>query len=63
MFRAIISTVTLCLLGIASAGIIKGQCPQVQLQENFDVTKYTGVWYEQARDKAFPQEKYDCNTA
>ena len=63
MFRTILSTVTLCLLGLTSAGFAKGSCPKVALQENFDVSSYTGVWYEQARDKAFPQEKFDCNTA
>ena len=63
MFRTILSTVTLCLLGLTSAGFAQGGCPKVPLQENFDVNRYVGVWYEAARDKNFPQEKFDCNNA
>jgi len=41
-----IFAVTLSMLGFANASISTGKCPEVELQKDFDVTQYTGVWYE-----------------
>lgn len=54
---------TLSLLGLAQCGFGLGKCPQVKLQDNFDATQYTGVWFEQARDKGMPWESGNCQQA
>eukprot|EP00347_Sterkiella_histriomuscorum_P022798 403337119 len=43
----------LLTLGIdnAQAGFRMGACPDYQLMENFDATRYVGKWYEIYRDK------------
>eukprot|EP00347_Sterkiella_histriomuscorum_P020537 403337426 len=64
MFKNILyTTATLALIGMVSAGPVFGSCPTLKLQDNFDATKYIGVWYEQSRDKAIPFEHFDCNQA
>ena len=35
-------------------------CPEVELQGNFDAVRYSGLWYEHARDKKISFEKGDC---
>ena len=32
-------------------------CPQTNKQQNFDLNKYIGTWYEGFRDKRFRGEK------
>ena len=63
MLKSILVSATLGLLGFVNAGISQGSCPQVKLQENFDVSQYAGAWYEIARDHSFPGEKYHCQQA
>ena len=54
---------TLCLLGFANAHIGVGDCPEPKLQENFDVSRYLGVWFQQARDQLSPFEFGNCQQA
>ena len=42
---------TAALTAFVSARTSGGQCTDPQLQPNFDATKYTGVWFNAARDK------------
>nr|QCP69313.1 apolipoprotein Da.2 [Lateolabrax maculatus] len=57
--------ISLTLLSVlaASAQILKfGKCPKPAVQANFDVTRYTGKWYEiQKLPTAF--QKGECGTA
>jgi apolipoprotein D and lipocalin family protein len=62
MFKAIVFA-TLALVGIVNAGFSTGACPTPALQENFDATKYMGLWNEQARDAGMPWESNDCQQA
>ncbi|XP_045183165.2 apolipoprotein D-like [Mercenaria mercenaria] len=40
----------LCIFGLVSSQIVTlGTCPQVKVQENFDLNKYLGKWYENRR--------------
>ena len=53
----------LALIGAASARFTLGQCPDLKLMNDFDIKKFTGTWYEQARDKQMSMmEKGDCTT-
>ncbi|CDW86008.1 apolipoprotein d [Stylonychia lemnae] len=54
---------TLALINVAHAGAAFGSCAKVELQQNFDATRYVGTWFEQVRDKSLPFEKYDCQQA
>ncbi len=58
-----IAAVTLSIFGLANAGVSTGKCQEVALQENFDVSQYLGLWYEQARDKLMPFEQGNCQQA
>lgn len=40
-----------------------GSCPKVELQEDFDISRYTGTWYEAIRSKDMPYEKGTCSRA
>ena len=40
------------LVNAASASFRLGGCPEITRQQDFDVNKYEGLWYEQARDRA-----------
>ena len=52
------------LFGSSIAKDFKGKCPSPKLQENFNLSSYTGFWYEQYRDPSFFWEKNgDCSTA
>ena len=33
-----------------------GECPEVSYQENFDMSAFSGKWYEVERDKIFTWE-------
>ena len=48
------------LLGLADAAWNWGWCPTLPLQTPFDISQYTGAWYEQRRDAAIPFEYGDC---
>ena len=41
---------TIALIGSVTARISDGICDNVHLQENFDATKYTGAWFNVAKD-------------
>ena len=53
------------LLGLASAGFRTGKCLNPKLQDNFEIEKYVGVWYEQYRDYdfAFSDPSGECTVA
>jgi apolipoprotein D and lipocalin family protein len=53
----------LAMVGLVNAGISSGQCPSPALKENFDATRYLGLWWEQARDSSMPWESNDCQQA
>ncbi|XP_071958209.1 apolipoprotein D-like [Antedon mediterranea] len=56
--------VTVCLVGSISAQVVsKGPCPEVTVQENFNVASYLGVWYEAARFYAEFQKESRCVVA
>lgn len=52
----------LSTLGFASAWKW-GPCPSVTLQEDFDVTQYTGTWREAARMKGTWFQSGECGWA
>ena len=52
--------VTLSLIEQASCGWNWGWCPTPSLQSSFDISQYTGVWYEHARDKNALFEYGEC---
>ena len=62
------------LLALSAAAVIGGlgllflasqtdACPEPELQPNFNVNQYLGIWYENARDAAILFEKGDCQVA
>ena len=64
MFKStIILSSVVALIGFASSRYSTGQCPQVELQSNFDATKYTGVWFQAAKDMNSPFENGNCEQA
>ena len=42
------------------ARLLFGTCPNFELPENFDIKRYAGEWYEQARDVHTFYESFDC---
>lgn len=61
-----------CLLGAALACVLGsswgqvlgyGRCPTVQVQQNFDLTRYMGVWHEQRRYLAIFEVLMECVSA
>ena len=46
-----------------SAHKVYRECQQPVVEQHFDVTGYTGLWYEQVRDKEVIYETGICNTA
>jgi len=38
-------------------------CPEVHLEPEFDAQRYTGLWYEHARDKSISFERGNCQQA
>jgi apolipoprotein D and lipocalin family protein len=55
-----ILVLTAALAAFANARTSGGQCTDPQLQPNFDATKYTGVWFNAARDKQSVFENGNC---
>ncbi len=54
---------TIAIFGTTSALFTKGTCStSIPLESNFNLKSITGKWYEQARDKSSPREKFDCDT-
>ena len=52
--------VTLSLIEQANCGWNWGWCPSPALQSGFDLSQYTGVWFEQKRDKSILYEYGEC---
>ncbi|XP_071958966.1 apolipoprotein D-like [Antedon mediterranea] len=56
--------VAVCLVGSISAQVYsRGPCPEVTVQENFDVNRYLGIWYEAARFYTTFQKDSRCVVA
>ena len=43
---------TLALVQEVSCGWEWGPCPKTPVMQNFNLNSYTGMWYEQVRDKS-----------
>lgn len=62
----IMKLLTLLVVGMVfgvQATFSWGSCPKVELQQNFDISRYTGNWYEVLRNKDMPYEKGVCSRA
>ncbi len=56
--------IILALAAVARCDFQWGGCPSYKRNmENFDINKYTGKWFEIAREKTTPFQKGDCTTA
>ena len=51
---------TLCMLRGVHSTYLWWSCPSVQLESSFDLTLYSGMWYEHYRDRAILFEDGDC---
>lgn len=51
------------VVGVCQAVIRQGQCPTVPVQEDFNLNRYLGRWYEIQRYEAEFQVNLDCTTA
>ena len=49
--------------GYIASRVIFGSCPKVELQKDFDLERYLGVWYEMKRSESVTFEKGTCVTA
>ena len=49
------------LFAAVSASLSAGWCPSVQIQKNFDMDRYKGIWYQEVRDKDIIYENGRCN--
>ncbi|KAF4526393.1 hypothetical protein B566_EDAN012683 [Ephemera danica] len=60
-----LSCIILCLLHQVSEAQVKmpGQCQNVTVEQNFDVSKYVGLWYEQKRYHSIFEHNSKCVTA
>lgn len=56
-----IAILLLCLQW-AEANFALGWCPSVPVQQNFDIDRYLGHWYQKVRDIEIPYENGLCNT-
>ncbi len=54
---------TAAIAAFVNARTSDGACTSIPLQTNFDITKYTGLWYSQARDKDTKFENGYCEQA
>ncbi len=54
---------TAAIAAFVNARTSDGACTPVPLQTNFDITKYTGVWFSQAVDKEAKFENRYCEQA
>ena len=55
--------VLLSLALCVSSTFVKGPCPNVPLQPNFNITQYFGTWLELVRNIDMPFESGNCNQA
>ena len=55
-----IGVMTLALLNQVQCGFNWGWCPDMPTKASFDLNQYTGVWYEQKRDKSILYEYGEC---
>ena len=61
---ALLTVLTVTSLPITFARLSWGACPQVKTVEDFDLSQYTGVWYEIKRDKITEfEDGGKCTTA
>ena len=57
----IIALASIALLGSVSAKISSGtNCPTPSLQRDFDPHRYTGTWFQAAKDLNSPFENGNC---
>lgn len=61
--KTLLITSLLTVLTTVSCSASWGKCIDMKLQEDFNLQDYSGLWYEQARDKTFKYEKGDCQQA
>ena len=50
-------------LAPAKADSSWGKCTDMKLTPDFELGRYSGLWYEQMRDRGFTYEKGDCQQA
>ncbi len=62
MYKSLI-VAALAIIGAVNGRISAGHCGNPQLQQNFDATKYTGTWFNAAKDKTSPFENGNCEQA
>ncbi|CDW79245.1 apolipoprotein d-like [Stylonychia lemnae] len=63
-YQVILATLTLACLSTVSARFSRGRCSTPHLEQNFDTTRYAGLWYEIYRDSETPFEtNMKCVTA
>ena len=62
MIRSLVVSI-LALSGLSEGLVQKGTCRPVQLQENFTVSRYTGTWFQTAKDLNSPAENGYCAQA
>jgi len=62
MFLVVLLVLTF-LLGVQSQVPFRGSCPHQDVVQNFDVNRYTGVWYENRKYFAIFQLGGACTTA
>jgi apolipoprotein D and lipocalin family protein len=63
MQKTLFLTAALAVLGMVNARISSGVCSTPELQAGFDATKYTGTWFNAAKDKNSPFENGNCEQA
>ncbi len=59
MYKTLILPIIL-LVGCVSAGKSLGICYFPSLQEDFDLKRYSGLWYEQIRDAESQYLPLEC---
>ncbi|KAK9869298.1 hypothetical protein WA026_003050 [Henosepilachna vigintioctopunctata] len=55
-----VTVFALFLCGINSQTVHEGNCPDVPVQENFNLRKFAGVWYEAERSYIVFEEDSSC---
>ncbi|XP_042904297.1 apolipoprotein D [Parasteatoda tepidariorum] len=66
MFKSLYLVLYVCLLFVTvgfSQRISAGECPDVTVKKDFDVSKYVGQWYEFEKNPAFFENGLKCNWA
>merc|ERR1712071_196308 len=52
-----------CLLAVQSQELFLGSCPNVSVMSPFDITQYTGEWYENSKNFVIFEMGQKCNKA